>query len=127
LVGLCIVMAGCATVRQQDLDAWVGQPIAVLERSFSYGTIIPLIQALIIKEPPIGVQLMRNGLAQVSVELEEAAIMSGVGFAVMFRRITLPLVMPMIVSVFLLVFAGAARDIAPSSCSQRQARARCRC
>ena len=76
-----------------------------------YGTIIPLILALIIKELPIGVQLMRNGLAQVSVELEEAAIMSGVGFAVMFRRITLPLVMPMIVSVFLLVFAGAARDI----------------
>jgi ABC-type Fe3+ transport system permease subunit len=37
--------------------------------------------------------------------------MSGAGFAIMFRRITLPLVMPMIVSVFLLVFAGAARDI----------------
>ncbi len=76
-----------------------------------YGTVVPLIFALIIKELPIGVQLMRNGLAQVSAELEEAAIMSGVGFAVMFRRITLPLLTPMIVSVFLLVFAGAARDI----------------
>ncbi len=43
-----------------------------------YGTIIPLILALIIKELPIGVQLMRNALAQVSGELEEAAIMSGV-------------------------------------------------
>jgi iron(III) transport system permease protein len=76
-----------------------------------YGTIVPLILALIIKELPIGVQLMRNALAQISVELEEAAIMAGGTFTVVFRRITLPLVMPMMLSVFLLVFAGAARDI----------------
>jgi iron(III) transport system permease protein len=66
---------------------------------------------LIIKELPIGVQLLRNALAQVSAELEEAAIMSGARFGAIFRRITLPLVTPMVVSVFLLVFAGAVRDI----------------
>jgi iron(III) transport system permease protein len=76
-----------------------------------YGTIVPLILALMIKELPIGVQLLRNALAQVSAELEESAVMSGAGFAVIFRRITLPLVMPMVVSVFLLVFAGTIRDI----------------
>ncbi len=76
-----------------------------------YGTIVPLILALIIKELPIGVQLLRNALAQVSAELEESAVMSGAGFSVIFRRITLPLVAPMVVSVFLLVFAGAVRDI----------------
>lgn len=26
-----VVIAGCATVRQADLDAWVGQPVAALE------------------------------------------------------------------------------------------------
>jgi iron(III) transport system permease protein len=76
-----------------------------------YGTIVPLVLALIIKELPIGVQLLRNALAQVSAELEEAAIMSGAGFGVMFRHITLPLMTPMVVSVFLLLFAGAVRDI----------------
>jgi iron(III) transport system permease protein len=76
-----------------------------------YGTIVPLVLALIIKELPIGVQLLRNALAQVSAELEEAAIMSGAGFCVMFRHITLPLMTPMVVSVFLLLFAGAVRDI----------------
>jgi iron(III) transport system permease protein len=54
---------------------------------------------------------MRNALAQVSADLEEAATISGAVFIIMFRRITLPLVMPMVLSVFLLVFAGAARDI----------------
>jgi len=76
-----------------------------------YGTIMPLILALIIKELPIGVQLMRNALAQVSSELEEAALMSGARFTTIFRRITVPLVIPMVVSVFLLTFAGAVRDI----------------
>jgi iron(III) transport system permease protein len=76
-----------------------------------YGTVIPLILALLIKELPIGVQLMRNAFAQISSELEEAARMSGAPFATIFRRVTLPLVMPMAVSVFLLTFAGAVRDI----------------
>ena len=76
-----------------------------------YGTILPIILALIIKELPIGVQLMRNALVQVSSELEEAAFVSGAPFRTIFRRITVPLVMPMVVSVFLLTFAGAVRDI----------------
>ncbi|HEY4134676.1 MAG TPA: iron ABC transporter permease [Alphaproteobacteria bacterium] len=76
-----------------------------------YGTIVPLIMALIIKELPIGVQLLRTSLSQISGQLEEAASMSGAGFAYIFRRVTLPLIAPMLVSVFLLVFAGTIRDI----------------
>ena len=30
-VAIVILISGCATVRQPDLDAWVGQPIASLE------------------------------------------------------------------------------------------------
>ena len=76
-----------------------------------YGTIVPLILALIIKELPIGVQLMRNALAQVWLNSKRRRSWRAAPSPVIFRRITLPLVMPMMVSVFLLVFAGAARDI----------------
>ena len=79
--------------------------------SWLYGTIVPLVLALIIKELPIGVQLLRTALGQVSGQLEEAARMSGAGFAAIFRRVTLPLIAPMLVSVFLLIFAGTIRDI----------------
>lgn len=76
-----------------------------------YGTMIPLVLALIIKELPMGVQLLRTAVGQVSGQLEEAAVMAGARFGMIFRRITLPLVAPMLVSVFLLIFAGSLRDI----------------
>jgi iron(III) transport system permease protein len=50
-------------------------------------------------------------LFQVSTELEESAAMSGAGFATTFRRIVLPLVAPMLVAVFLLMFMATVRDI----------------
>jgi iron(III) transport system permease protein len=79
--------------------------------SLLYGTIIPLLLALLIKELPVGVQLLRTAVGQVSAQLEDAAVMSGAGFMTVYRRITLPLVAPMLVSVFLLIFAGTLRDI----------------
>ena len=79
--------------------------------SVIYGTIIPLILALIIKEMPIGVQMLKTSLGQLSPQLEEAAVMAGGTFGMIFRRITLPLIAPMLVSVFLLTFAGTIRDI----------------
>jgi iron(III) transport system permease protein len=76
-----------------------------------YGTIVPLIVALVVKELPIGVQLLRSSLSQVSAELEEAANVAGSRFWSTFRRVTLPLIAPMLVSVFVLVFAATMRDI----------------
>ncbi|MFM9972299.1 MAG: ABC transporter permease [Burkholderiales bacterium] len=76
-----------------------------------YGTMAPLLIALLIKELPIGVQMLRTSIAQVSGELEEAAVMSGARFSMIFRRITLPLIAPMLASVFLLIFASAMRDV----------------
>ena len=76
-----------------------------------YGTLVPLVLALIIKELPIGVQMIRGAIAQTSAELEEAGRMAGAGFAQVFRRITLPVVAPTLVSVFLLIFASTIRDI----------------
>ncbi len=76
-----------------------------------YGTLTPLILALLIKELPIGVQMIRAAIAQTSHELEEAGKMSGAHFWQIFRRVTLPLIAPTLVSVFLLVFASTVRDI----------------
>lgn len=76
-----------------------------------YGTIVPLVLAMIIKELPIGVQLLKSSLDQVSGDLEEAAEMAGSRFWTTFRRITLPLISPMLVAVFLLIFMATMRDI----------------
>jgi iron(III) transport system permease protein len=76
-----------------------------------YGTIVPLVLALIIQQMPIGVQLLRTSIAQISNQLEEAAMICGASFGTVFRRVTLPLVMPMLISVFLLVFAATLKDI----------------
>ena len=75
------------------------------------GSIIPLIFALVLKELPVGVQLIRASLTQVSDQLEEAALVSGAGFMRTFVRVTLPLIAPTLVAVFLLTFAATIRDI----------------
>ncbi len=79
--------------------------------SLLYGSLAPLIGVLIIKDIPLGVQMLKTALYQVSNELEEAAFMSGAGFATTFRRVTLPLIAPMCVSVFVLSFIGTLRDV----------------
>jgi iron(III) transport system permease protein len=79
--------------------------------SVLYGTTLPLIIALIVQQLPIGVQLLRSSIAQVSGQLEEAAIVSGADFSMIFRRVTLPLIAPMLISVFLLIFASTLKDV----------------
>jgi len=76
-----------------------------------YGTSVPLVLALIVKSMPIGVQMLRTSIGQVSQDIEEAAAMSGAGFPLIFRRITLPLIAPMCVAIFLLVFMATLTDI----------------
>jgi iron(III) transport system permease protein len=57
------------------------------------------------------VQLLRTAIAQISALLEDAAVMCGGSFTTIFCRVTLPLIMPMLISVFLLVFAATLKDI----------------
>ena len=76
-----------------------------------YGSLTPLVLALLIKELPIGVQMIRGSIAQTSPELEEAARMAGAPFARTFARVTLPVASPTLIAVFLLVFASTIRDI----------------
>lgn len=79
--------------------------------SMLHGTIVPLVIAMIIKDMPFGVQMIRSSLFQVSREMEESAATVGAGFATTFRRIVLPLIAPMLLSIFLLMFVATLRDI----------------
>jgi len=76
-----------------------------------YGTIGGLALALLVKDLPLGVQMLKTAFGQVSNEMEEASLVAGAGFLGTFRRILLPLVAPMLVNIFIWIFMSALRDI----------------
>jgi iron(III) transport system permease protein len=76
-----------------------------------YGTVSVLVLAIIIKEMPLGTQIIKAGVLQISNELEEASTASGASWSAGFRRILLPLLKPTMLAVAIIVFISAARDI----------------
>ena len=76
-----------------------------------YGTISLLVLAIIVKEMPLGTQIIKASVLQISSELEEASSAAGAGRLAGFRRILLPLLKPTVVAVGTIVFISAARDI----------------
>jgi iron(III) transport system permease protein len=76
-----------------------------------YGTISLLILAIMIKEMPLGTQIIKAGVQQISAELEEASSAAGGDWFQYFRRILVPLLKPTMASVAIIVFISAARDI----------------
>jgi iron(III) transport system permease protein len=76
-----------------------------------YGTVSLLALAIIIKEMPLGTQIIKAAVQQISPELEEASSAAGANWLQYFRRILLPLLKPTMVSVAIIVFISAARDI----------------
>jgi iron(III) transport system permease protein len=79
-----------------------------------HGTIGALVLVLLIKEMPLGVQMIKTSMMQIAKELEEAGQMAGARFGTILLRIIIPLIAPMIGSVFLLTFVAAFRDISAS-------------
>jgi iron(III) transport system permease protein len=76
-----------------------------------YGTLSLLVLAIIIKELPLGTQIIKAAVQQIGPELEEASSAAGASGWQYFRRILLPLLKPTILSVAIIVFISAARDI----------------
>jgi iron(III) transport system permease protein len=76
-----------------------------------YGTVAVLVLAIIVKEMPLGTQIIKAGVLQISNELEEASSAAGATWAAGFRRILLPLLKPTMMAVGIIVFISAARDI----------------
>jgi iron(III) transport system permease protein len=76
-----------------------------------YGTFGGLILVLLLKEMPIGVHMVKAGFVQLAEELEQVARVCGAGWLSTYWRITLPLILPTLVSIFAIVFVSAIRDI----------------
>ena len=77
-----------------------------------YGTIGVLIIAVLFASLTTGVQLIKSNLIQLGVDLEEASTLAGASWTYTFRRIVLPLVGGALVSVAVLIFASATRNVA---------------
>jgi iron(III) transport system permease protein len=76
-----------------------------------YGTIVVLVIALMLNSISTGVQLIKGNMIQLGFELEEASYITGGSWLYTFRRIVLPLMAPALISVTLLTFASAVRQV----------------
>jgi iron(III) transport system permease protein len=76
-----------------------------------YGTVSLLVIAVIIKEMPFGSQIIKAAVMQISGELEEASAASGAPWFATFRRILVPLLKPTLMSVAIIMFIQAVREI----------------
>lgn len=79
--------------------------------SFLYGSLSSLVLIMIVAQMPIGVHMMKTSIRQIAVELEHSSRICGAGPIRTFYSIVLPLIRPMLVSIFVLVFISALRDI----------------
>src|SRR5262252_1755754 len=76
-----------------------------------YGTIYLLMVAMVIKSMPFGTQMIKSVLLQLGNDLEEASKVCGGTLVDTFRRVIFPLTMPALITVGLVGFISAARDI----------------
>jgi iron(III) transport system permease protein len=76
-----------------------------------YGTIYLLMIAMVIKSMPFGTQMTKSVLLQLGNDLEEASKVCGGTWFDTFRRVIMPLIMPALITVGLVSFISAARDI----------------
>jgi iron(III) transport system permease protein len=79
--------------------------------SFLYGSLSSLILIITIAQMPIGIHMMKTSIRQIAVELEHSSRVCGAGPVRTFFAIVLPLIRPMLVSIFVIVFITSIRDI----------------
>ena len=76
-----------------------------------YGTIYLLMIAMVIKSMPFGAQMIKSVLIQLGSDLEEASKVCGATWLNTLRRVIFPLIAPALITVGLVGFISAARDI----------------
>ncbi|HLH24779.1 MAG TPA: iron ABC transporter permease [Chloroflexota bacterium] len=86
---------------------FLGTPL----RSVLYGSITGIIVAMVIKDSPLSTQFFKASFLQIGTELEESARVSGASWLQTYWRVLLPLLAPTAVTVGLLSFLSALRDI----------------
>ena len=76
-----------------------------------YGSIGLLIFAISVAQLPLGVAMMKTSISQIGIELEQASQVCGAARIRTFRRVVLPLMKPMLISMFVLVTIAGIRDV----------------
>ncbi|MGE5539329.1 MAG: ABC transporter permease [Gemmatimonas sp.] len=76
-----------------------------------YGTLGVLVIACMLASISTGTQLIKSNMVQLGRDLEEASFVAGASWLYTFRRVILPLLGPVLVSVALLTFVAAARNV----------------
>lgn len=76
-----------------------------------YGSRVALILALLLASMTIAMQIIRSSLLQVGPDIEEAAWTSGATPFITALRILLPLLAPVVVTAFALIFALSAKNV----------------
>jgi iron(III) transport system permease protein len=76
-----------------------------------YGTLLGIIVALIMKDSPLSTQFYKAGILQLGAELEQSARVCGASWWTTYIKVLLPLLAPTAVTVGLLAFLSAIRDI----------------
>ena len=79
--------------------------------SFFYGSLSSLVVIMVVAQMPIGVHMMKTSMRQIGIELEHSSRVCGAGAIRTLTSIVLPLIRPMLVSIFIIVFISALRDI----------------
>jgi iron(III) transport system permease protein len=77
-----------------------------------YGTYVVVILALLLSGMTLGVQLFKATLVQLGNELEEASSVAGAWWWTTYRRVVLPLLAPVLLTVAILAFVQSSRNIA---------------
>jgi iron(III) transport system permease protein len=76
-----------------------------------YGSVWILIVAGVLAGMPLGVQIIKSSLLQLGTELEEASRVAGGSWVATYRVIVLRLLGPALLTVGLLLFVGATRNV----------------
>jgi iron(III) transport system permease protein len=79
--------------------------------AFLYGSVLGLVIAMVFKEMPIGVNLMKNSILQISGDLEDAARIAGANWWQTYWRLFFPLLAPTALSIGVLIFISCVKDI----------------
>lgn len=88
---------------------WMVLMVPGLENT--YGTLIPLVLALIFVRLPHGVRIMSSSLIQIADQLEEASQVSGHSWFSTFKNITVPLLKDGILNTFIYTFIDSMREL----------------
>lgn len=76
-----------------------------------YGSMILLVLATVVSTMPLGVQIIKSNMLQLGTELEEASRIVGGSWWITYRRVVLPIMMPILLLVGVVTFISAARNI----------------